>query len=57
MSAGILDMFFPFFETPLTSDGYPGYLKFRIRQRCWAHETRETRYAAKRRGPAGTALH
>ena len=36
-SAVIPDAFFPFFETPLTSDGYPGYLKFRIRQRCWGH--------------------
>ena len=56
-SAVILDVFFPFFGTPLTSDGYPGYLKYKIRQRCWAHESRETRYAAKRCGPAGTALH
>ena len=56
-SAEILHLYFPFFDKPLTADGYAGYALFKTLQRCWAHVLRESLYAAQQRGPPGEALH
>ena len=55
-SAEILRLYFPFFDKPLTADGYAGYALFKTPQRCRAHVLRESLHAAQRHGPPGEAL-
>ncbi len=55
----VLRKIFPFFERPLTADGYRPYLNlFETLQRCWAHISRESesqvRIAKERSGVSST---
>ena len=46
-AALVMDDLAPYYDTPITCDGYAGYNMFKIIQRCWAHLLRE----AEPRGP------
>ena len=52
----VLDDFLPHWHIPITCDGFAAYLKFLIRQRCWAHMLRELR-ALKDISPRFSALY
>ena len=41
-SAAEIDCHFPYYDKPITCDGYPAYNVFHIRQRCWAHILRKS---------------
>ena len=43
-SAAEIDCHFPYYDKPITCDGYPVYNVFHTRQRCWAHILRESEF-------------
>ena len=43
-SAAEIDCHFPYYDKPITCDGYAAYNVFHIRQRCWAHILRESEF-------------
>ncbi len=43
----VVDMNFPYYDKPVTVDGYGVYAAFKTRQWCWAHILREAREAGK----------
>ena len=56
--AAEIDCHFPYYDKPITCDGYAGYNVFHFRQRCWAHMLREAefiRYA--KDNPTAVMLH
>ncbi len=43
----IVDTNFPYYDKPVTVDGYGVYVVFKTRQWCWAHILREAKDAGK----------
>ena len=43
-STAEIDCHFPYYDKPITCDGYPAYNVFHTRQRCWAHILRESEF-------------
>ena len=43
----VVDTNFPYYDKPVTVDGYGVYVVFKIRQWCWAHILREAKDAGK----------
>ncbi len=43
----VVDTNFPYYDKPVTVDGYGVYVVFKIRQWCWAHILREAKDASK----------
>ena len=37
----VLETYFPYYDRPVTADGYAAYKIFTILQRCWSHILRE----------------
>ena len=48
---------YPYWDTPLTCDGFSGYNGFKRRQRCWAHVLREFEYLTHSNDPLMVLLH
>ena len=50
---------FPYYDKPITCDGYPAYNVFHTRQRCWAHILRESEFIMydKKTNPTAAMLH
>ena len=58
-SAAEIDCHFPYYDKPITCDGYPAYNVFHTRQRCWAHILRESEFIMydKKTNPTAAMLH
>ena len=58
-SAAEIDCHFPYYDKPITCDGYAAYNVFHIRQRCWAHILRESEFIMydKKTNPTAAMLH
>ena len=54
-----IDCHFPYYDKPITCDGYPAYNVFHTRQRCWAHILRESEFIMydKKTNPTAAMLH
>ena len=58
-SAAEIDCHFPYYDKPITCDGYAAYNVFHVRQRCWAHILRESEFIMydKKTNPTAAMLH
>ena len=58
-SAAEIDCHFPYYDKPITCDGYQAYNVFRTRQCCWAHMLRESEFIMydKKTNPTAAMLH
>ena len=58
-SAAEIDCHFPYYDKPITCDGYPAYNVFHTRQRCWAHILRESEFIMydRKTNPTAAMLH
>ena len=53
----VVDLHCPCFDIPIVVDGYAGYNKFKVKQRCWAHVLREAELLAAIHGGNLEELH
>ena len=43
-AAAVLDLHFPYWDIPITVDGYAAYNRFKTIQRCWSHILRDAEF-------------
>ena len=56
--AAEIDCHFPYYDKPITCDGYSSYSVFHTKQRCWAHILREAEFIRySKKNPTTTMLH